>query len=75
MGMNTTQSTAGLVLRFSGKSGKTPATLHAAGCSVAQVENPRRGIHIIRTEVAETVADLKDRGFKVKRCACCKVES
>ena len=69
--MTTTQNTDGLVLRFSGKSGKTPATLHAATCSVAKQANPRRGEHVIADSVAWHVADLVERGFKVKRCACC----
>jgi hypothetical protein len=61
----------GLVLRFSSKSGKTPATLHASTCNVAKAENPRRGIQIIRYWVADAVADLNERGYQVKRCACC----
>jgi hypothetical protein len=76
MGLAITKSmnTENLVLRFSGKSGgKTPATLHAKNCSaVAGGSNPRKGIVVITENVAEDVADLLERKFKVKKCDCCK---
>ena len=64
--------TDNLVLRFSGKSSSSnAATLHAATCSVVKGgSNPRRGIVVTTENVAFEVEDLKERGFKVKRCAC-----
>lgn len=55
-----------LVIRFSLIS--TTATIHAADCSAAQ---PKRGC-TIAPHTADDVADLKERGFKVKVCKCAK---
>jgi hypothetical protein len=75
MYMNKTQYAAGsyegLVLRFSTKSGTgNPATLHAATCNVAKASN--RKVFTITEDVEGQVADLVDRGYTVKRCACCQ---
>ncbi len=72
--MTNSKDVTGLALRFSGKSGvENAATLHAMTCSVVSGgSNPRRGIAVITEGVAEDVADLLERGFKVKRCKCCK---
>jgi hypothetical protein len=69
--MSQTESFAGLVLRFSTKSGTgNPATLHAASCNVAKVSN--RKVYTITEGVEANVVDLRERGYTVKRCACCK---
>jgi hypothetical protein len=73
--MNKTQYPAGnyegLVLRFSTKSGTgNPATLHAATCNVAKTSS--RKVNTITGNVEAHVTDLLERGFTVKRCACCQ---
>jgi hypothetical protein len=65
LGMTTKQA-----LRFSRKAAPT---LHAVTCSVvASGSNERKGIIVILEGVEAQVAGLKERGFKVRQCACCK---
>lgn len=73
-----TNATTGLVLLFSTSAApERAARLHAAGCNMVNTAGrkviPQHFTGNDDPELAETIADLEEREFPVKRCKCCKV--
>jgi hypothetical protein len=61
-----------LVLIFSKTLTVDAGRLHSAECPVVKQREAKRRYVVIREDVDYHTADLIERGYKVRKCACCK---